>query len=81
MILEASGGVTLANIRDYAEAGAHIIAVGAVTHSVRAVDIAAEILDDWGDRQTSPGRSGSSLPSLVSLQTQARMRRHLIVLA
>ncbi len=46
VILEASGGITLVNIRDYAEAGAHIIAVGALTHSARAVDIAAEILDD-----------------------------------
>ena len=46
VILEASGGITLDNIRLYAEAGAQIIAVGALTHSARAVDIAAEIMDD-----------------------------------
>ncbi len=46
VILEASGGIGLENIREYAEAGAQIIAVGAITHSARAVDIAAEILDD-----------------------------------
>jgi nicotinate-nucleotide pyrophosphorylase (carboxylating) len=37
--LEASGGVTLANIRSVAESGVDFISVGALTHSARAVDI------------------------------------------
>lgn len=37
--LEASGGITLENVRAYAEAGVEFISVGALTHSVNAVDM------------------------------------------
>ena len=37
--LESSGGVTLDNVRSFAEAGVDYISVGALTHSVTAVDI------------------------------------------
>jgi len=37
--LESSGGVTLENIRSYAEAGVTYISVGALTHSAPAADI------------------------------------------
>lgn len=37
--LEASGGLTLENAREYAETGVDYIAVGELTHSVRALDI------------------------------------------
>lgn len=37
--LEVSGNVSLATIRDYAEAGVDYISVGALTHSARAADI------------------------------------------
>ena len=37
--LESSGGITLDNVRNYAEAGVDYISVGALTHSVPAVDI------------------------------------------
>lgn len=37
--LEASGGVTLKNVRAVAKTGVDYIAIGALTHSVRAVDI------------------------------------------
>lgn len=37
--LEASGGITLANIRNYAETGVNYIAIGALTHSAPSVDI------------------------------------------
>ena len=37
--LEASGGITLENIRGYAETGVDFISVGALTHSVAAVDL------------------------------------------
>lgn len=43
VVLEASGGITLSNIRDYAEAGADLISLGALTHSAPAVDLALEV--------------------------------------
>jgi nicotinate-nucleotide pyrophosphorylase (carboxylating) len=42
--LEASGGITLENVRAYAEAGADFVSVGALTHSVPAADVALEIV-------------------------------------
>lgn len=41
--LEASGGITLETIRAYAETGVDRISVGALTHSVRALDISMRI--------------------------------------
>jgi nicotinate-nucleotide pyrophosphorylase (carboxylating) len=41
--LEASGGITLANVREFAEAGVDWISVGALTHSAPAVDLSFEI--------------------------------------
>jgi len=41
--VEASGGITLENVRDYADAGVNFISVGALTHSVRAVDLSMRI--------------------------------------
>lgn len=40
VLIEATGGITLETVRDYAAAGADFISVGALTHSVRAADIA-----------------------------------------
>lgn len=40
--IEASGGITLSNIRAYAEAGADTVSVGALTHSAPSVDIALD---------------------------------------
>jgi nicotinate-nucleotide pyrophosphorylase (carboxylating) len=42
-LLEASGGITLANVRAFAEAGVDVISVGALTHSAPAADLAIEI--------------------------------------
>ncbi|MBI2194608.1 MAG: carboxylating nicotinate-nucleotide diphosphorylase [Planctomycetes bacterium] len=42
-ILEASGGVTLSNVRTMAEAGVDWISVGALTHSAPALDISMEV--------------------------------------
>jgi nicotinate-nucleotide pyrophosphorylase (carboxylating) len=41
--IEATGGVTLENVRAYAEAGADFVSIGALTHSVRAADLAIEV--------------------------------------
>lgn len=42
--LEASGNVTLDNVRSIAETGVDIISIGALTHSARAVDISMKIV-------------------------------------
>ncbi len=41
--IEASGGITLSNVRQFAEAGVDWISVGALTHSAPAVDLSFEI--------------------------------------
>jgi nicotinate-nucleotide pyrophosphorylase (carboxylating) len=43
VLLESSGGITLENVRAYAEAGVDLISVGALTHSARAMDISFKI--------------------------------------
>ncbi len=43
VLLEASGGITLENVRQYAEAGVDWISVGALTHSSAAADLSLEI--------------------------------------
>lgn len=41
--IEATGGITLENARAYADAGADYISIGALTHSVKAGDVAMEV--------------------------------------
>jgi len=41
-LLEASGGVTLENIREVAETGVDLISVGWITHSAPALDVALD---------------------------------------
>jgi nicotinate-nucleotide pyrophosphorylase (carboxylating) len=41
---EASGGITLSNIKTYAITGVNYISVGALTHSVKALDLSLKIL-------------------------------------
>ena len=41
--IEASGGITLANVRAVAETGINLISVGALTHSPKALDISLEL--------------------------------------
>ena len=43
IILEASGGINLKNIRQYAKTGAEILSVGALTHSAPAMDISLKL--------------------------------------
>jgi nicotinate-nucleotide pyrophosphorylase (carboxylating) len=42
--LEASGGVSLATVRAYAESGVDFISVGALTHSARSLRVSLEVL-------------------------------------
>ena len=42
-LIEASGGITLENVRQIAEAGVDLISVGAITHSAKALDLSLEL--------------------------------------
>jgi nicotinate-nucleotide pyrophosphorylase (carboxylating) len=44
VLVEASGGITLDNIHEIAATGVDIISVGALTHSVRALDLGLDIM-------------------------------------
>ena len=41
--LEASGGITLENVRAVAETGVDEISIGALTHSARSLDVSLEL--------------------------------------
>jgi nicotinate-nucleotide pyrophosphorylase (carboxylating) len=41
--LEVSGGITLENVRAYAETGVNFISVGALTHSAKATDMSLRV--------------------------------------
>lgn len=43
VLIEASGGVNLENVREIAETGVNFISIGALTHSAKAVDISMKI--------------------------------------
>ena len=45
---EASGGITIDTIRDYAEAGVDYISTGAITHSATALDISMKLVVSRG---------------------------------
>ena len=54
-LLEASGGVTLENVRAIAETGVDRISIGALTHSAPGADVAMEIAPDDGHGARTPG--------------------------
>ena len=43
VLIEASGGITLENIRQYAETGVDIISSGSLTHSFKSVDLSLRV--------------------------------------
>jgi nicotinate-nucleotide pyrophosphorylase (carboxylating) len=43
--LEASGGITLANVRSIAETGVDYVSVGAMTKCIDAVDLSLRIVE------------------------------------
>ena len=44
VLLEASGGITLEKVKAIAQTGVDLISVGALTHSVKSLDISLEII-------------------------------------
>jgi len=45
--VEASGGITIDNIRAYTETGVHFISVGALTHSAKSMDMSLKASMDY----------------------------------
>jgi nicotinate-nucleotide pyrophosphorylase (carboxylating) len=45
-ITEASGGITIDNIRQYAECGVDYISIGALTHSVKSLDLSLKAVKE-----------------------------------
>lgn len=45
-ITEASGGITIENVRGYAECGVNYISIGALTHSVKSLDLSLKAVND-----------------------------------
>jgi nicotinate-nucleotide pyrophosphorylase (carboxylating) len=43
-LIEASGGITLEKVKEIAQTGVDLISVGALTHSVKSLDINMEII-------------------------------------
>ena len=43
---ESSGGITLENIRSYAECGVDYISVGALTHHIKSLDMSLKAIHD-----------------------------------
>lgn len=43
ILTEASGGITLENLRGYGETGVDYISLGCLTHSIKALDISAKV--------------------------------------
>ena len=67
--IEASGGIGLGNVRQYAEAGVQWISVGALTHSAPAMDISFEMeVDDPG------ATSGENVRELIREETRGKKR-------
>jgi len=44
VLVEASGGITEENIKDYAKTGVDILSLGALTHSIRAIDMNLKVI-------------------------------------
>ena len=42
---ESSGGITLDTLRDYAECGVDYISVGALTHSIKSLDMSFKAVE------------------------------------
>ncbi len=45
VLLEASGRINFSNLLDYASTGVHILSLGYLTHSVKALDMSLEIVE------------------------------------
>lgn len=58
-IIEASGGVNLDTVAAIAATGVDVISVGALTHSVRALDLGLDVLIDGATTAGAPATGGA----------------------
>lgn len=65
-IVEASGTVSLATVRSIAETGVDVISVGALTHSVAALDLGLDITVDTANTVDGHGSSASDAEGTAS---------------
>jgi nicotinate-nucleotide pyrophosphorylase (carboxylating) len=73
-LVEASGGVTLDTVREIAASGVDLISVGALTHSVRALDLGLDIAVDApppGTRAPITLAPDTSAPGTLAPDTSA----------
>lgn len=54
-LVEASGNVTLSTVRDIAETGVDVISVGALTHSVRSLDLGLDVVVETESTRNAVG--------------------------
>jgi len=54
-LVEASGNVTLSTVRDIAETGVDVISVGALTHSVRSLDLGLDVVVETESARNAAG--------------------------
>jgi len=53
VLIEASGNISLHNVEEVARTGVNFISVGALTHSIRAVDISLKITENRSENSAS----------------------------
>jgi nicotinate-nucleotide pyrophosphorylase (carboxylating) len=51
---EASGGITLANVREIAATGVNAISLGSLTHSVKVLDLGMDLVQATGAKAINP---------------------------
>jgi len=45
LILEASGGINMENIKDFASTGVDVVSIGMITHSARSLNFSLNVVD------------------------------------
>ncbi len=65
---ESSGGITFDTLRDYAECGVDFISVGALTHSVKGLDMSFKVL-----RLTNKRREEASVKRALTLENEIEL--------
>ena len=55
-VVEVSGGITLENVRSYAEVGADLVSSGSLTNSAPVLDIGLDVVSTWLEGDSGPRR-------------------------
>jgi nicotinate-nucleotide pyrophosphorylase (carboxylating) len=68
---EASGGITLANVREIAATGVDAISLGSLTHSVKVLDLGMDLLRAAGVKATDPVTSAKAKKATAATSRSA----------